>query len=169
MKTSLLSAIATAISLLSVGVMAQSMSSAAAPVDPTAFINQFESTFGKFEGYRRSGAKGICATGEFMGTAAARGLSAASVFSGANVPVVVRFSVGGANPKVADIGVADCQSVHLSLSRCGRYAPFLDRHRTSCSGGCRGCGEYFLQSSRLHNGIRTRRYLDCPNPGCRSG
>ena len=94
MKTSLLSAISAATSLLSMGVMAQSLSSAAAPVDPTAFINQFESTFGKFEGYRRSGAKGICATGEFMGTAAARGLSAASVFSGTNVPVVVHHSGG---------------------------------------------------------------------------
>lgn len=104
MKTALLSAIAAATSLLSMGVMAQAMSGAAAPVDPTAFINQFESTFGKFEGYRRSGAKGICATGEFVGTAAARGLSSASVFSGASVPVVVRFSVGGANPKVADNG-----------------------------------------------------------------
>jgi catalase len=44
-------------------------------VDPNAFLNQFEATFGKFEGYRRSGAKGICATGEFVGTADARGLS----------------------------------------------------------------------------------------------
>jgi catalase len=104
MKTSMLSSIATAASILSMGVMAQSTTNAAAAVDPTAFVNQFESTFGKFEGYRRSGAKGICATGEFVGTAAARGLSTASVFSGASVPVVVRFSVGGANPKVADNG-----------------------------------------------------------------
>jgi hypothetical protein len=41
----------------------------AAPVDPNTFLNQFESTFGKFEGYRRSGAKGLCATGEFVGSA----------------------------------------------------------------------------------------------------
>ncbi len=72
------------------------------PVDPNAFINQFEATFGKFEGYRRSGAKGVCATGEFVGSADARTLSMASVFSGKPVPVVVRFSVGGANPKAPD-------------------------------------------------------------------
>ncbi|MCR5884643.1 catalase family peroxidase [Rhizobacter sp. J219] len=73
-----------------------------APVDPNTFLNQFESTFGKFEGYRRSGAKGICAMGEFVGTAEARALSTASAFSGKAVPVIVRFSVGGANPKAPD-------------------------------------------------------------------
>lgn len=77
---------------------------AAKQVNPVAFVDQFESTFGKYEGYRRSGAKGICATGEFVGTADARNLSTASAFSGKPVPVVVRFSVGGANPKVADNG-----------------------------------------------------------------
>lgn len=81
---------------------AHAQSPAAAPVDPNTFLNQFESTFGKFEGYRRSGAKGICATGEFVGTAEARALSTASVFSGKPVPVVARFSVGGANPKAPD-------------------------------------------------------------------
>lgn len=73
-----------------------------APVDPNAFIDQFEATFGKFEGYRRSGAKGVCAKGEFVGSADGRALSSSSAFSGATVPVTVRFSVGGANPKAAD-------------------------------------------------------------------
>jgi catalase len=75
---------------------------AAAQVDPNQFLNQFESTFGKFEGFRRSGAKGICAVGEFVGSADGRALSVASAFSGQPVPVVVRFSVGGANPKAPD-------------------------------------------------------------------
>ncbi|MES2990869.1 MAG: catalase family peroxidase [Pseudomonadota bacterium] len=93
-------AVSAAAAFLTSSAIAQS--TAAAPVDPSAFVNQFESTFGKFEGYRRSGAKGICATGEFVGSADARGLSSASVFSGKPVPVVVRFSVGGANPKAPD-------------------------------------------------------------------
>lgn len=71
-------------------------------VDPTAMVDAFEATNGKFEGYRRSGAKGICAMGEFTGTAEARALSTASVFSGSAVPVIVRFSVGGANPNAPD-------------------------------------------------------------------
>jgi catalase len=89
---------AAAAAVLASNALAQS----AAPVDPNAFLNQFETTFGKFEGFRRSGAKGICATGEFVGTADARALSTASAFSGRPVPVVVRFSVGGANPKAPD-------------------------------------------------------------------
>ena len=104
MKTLVLSTLTTAISLLTVAVAANAQTSAAttASVDPSAFVDQFEATFGKFEGYRRSGAKGICATGEFVGTKEARDLSTASAFSGKPVPVVVRFSVGGANPKAAD-------------------------------------------------------------------
>ncbi len=104
MKTLILSAVAMATSMLSLSAMAQASAgaSAAAPVDPSAFVNQFEATFGKFEGYRRSGAKGICATGEFVGTSEARALSTATAFNGKPVPVVVRFSVGGANPKAPD-------------------------------------------------------------------
>ena len=101
MKYFLLSAVAFAASTLgTTSAFAQS----AAPVNPVTFVDQFESTFGKFEGYRRSGAKGICATGEFVGSADARALSSTSTFSGQPVPVVARFSVGGANPKVADNG-----------------------------------------------------------------
>ncbi len=95
-----LSALTTVSAMLSLSAAAQSP--AAAPVDPNTFLNQFESTFGKFEGFRRSGAKGICAVGEFVGTAEARALSTASAFSGRPIPVVMRLSVGGANPKAPD-------------------------------------------------------------------
>lgn len=101
MKSLILTAVAVAASTLTLSALAQS---AAAPVDPNVFLNQFEATFGKFEGYRRSGAKGICAIGEFVGSADARALSTSSAFSGKPIPVVMRFSVGGANPKVADNG-----------------------------------------------------------------
>lgn len=76
----------------------------ATPVDPTAMVDQFEATGGKFEGYRRSGAKGICAMGEFVGSADGKAISTASAFSGQKVPVIVRFSVGGGNPKAPDNG-----------------------------------------------------------------
>jgi catalase len=100
MSKLVLSAVATAAATFATSTLAQSPG--AAPEDPNTFLNQFEATFGKFEGYRRSGAKGICATGEFVGTPEARALSTASAFSGKPVPVVVRFSVGGANPKAPD-------------------------------------------------------------------
>ena len=70
--------------------------------DPTKLVDAFEAANGKFDGYRRSGAKGICAMGEFVGSAEGRALSVASAFSGQKIPVIVRFSVGGANPKAAD-------------------------------------------------------------------
>ena len=44
----------------------------------------------------------MCAVGEFVGSADGRALSVASSFSGQPVPVTVRFSVGGANPKAPD-------------------------------------------------------------------
>ena len=73
-----------------------------AQVDPNRFLDTFETTFGKFDGFRRSGAKGVCAMGEFVGNAEARSLSSSSVFNGKPVPVIVRFSVGGANPNAPD-------------------------------------------------------------------
>jgi catalase len=98
MAIPLLSALAFIGTSLSTGALAQSQ----IPVNPVAMVNQFEANNGKFEGYRRSGAKGICATGEFTGSSEGRALSVASVFSGKPIPVVARFSVGGANPKAAD-------------------------------------------------------------------
>lgn len=77
---------------------------AQAQVDPNKFLDAFESTFGKYDGYRRSGAKGVCAMGEFTGSAEARALSASTAFSGKPVPVIVRYSVGGANPNAPDNG-----------------------------------------------------------------
>lgn len=95
-------ALAVSTACLPFGAIAQTTLGSAA--NPVAVINQFEATNGKFEGYRRSGAKGVCAMGEFVGTADARGLSTASVFSGQPIPVIVRFSVGGANPNAPDNG-----------------------------------------------------------------
>ena len=71
-------------------------------VDPNRFVDTFEKTRGKYEGFRRSGAKGVCAMGEVVGSAQGRALSSASAFSGMPVPVVARFSVGGGNPKAPD-------------------------------------------------------------------
>lgn len=67
-------------------------------------VNALEGLFGKQAGFRRAQAKGLCATGYFKGNAVGRSLSSASVFSGERVPVVVRFSVAGGNPKTSDKG-----------------------------------------------------------------
>ena len=52
-----------------------------AQVDPNKMVDAFERAGGKFEGFRRSGAKGVCASGEFVGNAEGRALSTASAFS----------------------------------------------------------------------------------------
>lgn len=69
-----------------------------------AQVNALEGLAGPQPGARRSGAKGICASGHFVGNAVGRSLTTASAFSGAQVPVVARFSVGGGNPKASDKG-----------------------------------------------------------------
>lgn len=69
-----------------------------------AQVNALEGLFGKNATSRRSGAKGVCASGYFVGNDAGRGLSSASVFNGSKVPVVARFSIGGGNPKATDKG-----------------------------------------------------------------
>jgi catalase len=90
------------------GVLAAIASAAAlstpaiAQVDPTKLVDAFERAGGKFEGFRRSGAKGVCAVGEFVGSAEGRALSSASAFNGKPVPAIARFSVGGGNPKAPD-------------------------------------------------------------------
>ena len=71
---------------------------------PEAQVNALEGLFGKNAGARRSGAKGVCASGYFVGNEAGRALSSASVFKGERVPVVARFSIGGGNPKASDKG-----------------------------------------------------------------
>lgn len=90
----LLTALAGALGTLSVPAFGQ--------VDPTKMVDTFERAGGKFEGYRRSAAKGICATGEFVGSEEGRALSVSSTFSGKPVPAIVRFSMGGGNPKAPD-------------------------------------------------------------------
>ncbi len=75
-----------------------------AQADPNRMVDAFEGAFGKHAGARRSGAKGVCAVGEFVGNADGRALSVASAFSGRPVPVVARFSVGGGNPRAPDNG-----------------------------------------------------------------
>ena len=66
-----LRAISVAASALAGATLLQSLP-APAQVDPNRVLDQFEATFGKFEGFRRSGAKGVCAVGEFTGSAEGR-------------------------------------------------------------------------------------------------
>lgn len=65
-------------------------------------VGALEKTFGVTPGERRNHIKGVCATGEFVGTAEAARYSRSLLFSGKAIPVIARFSVAGGNPKVPD-------------------------------------------------------------------
>jgi hypothetical protein len=153
------------------GTAALAQPAPATPLDPNAVIDQFESTFGKFDGYRRSGAKGICAAGEFVGTAEARGLSTSSAFSGRPVPVIVRFSVGGANPKAPDNARSQrnlalqstCPMATGGSSAISRPRSSVPRRLSSSSGAWRRCSPIRRPGCRMRPRSRRSR---TPIPTC---
>ena len=65
-------------------------------------VDQQEDTFGVHPGQRRNHIKGVCAAGEFVGTAEAVRYSKSALFSGKPVPVVARFSIAGGNQNAPD-------------------------------------------------------------------
>ena len=70
---------------------------------PEAIVDAMEKVSGTHAGKRRSGAKGVCAAGEFVSTGAGARLTTASPLQpGARVPVTARFSNGGGNPRAPD-------------------------------------------------------------------
>ena len=92
--------IATAVA--SLGALALPMAAQAQASLAEQQVDALEGLAGKQPTARRSGAKGLCASGYFTGHAEGRALTSASVFSGDKVPVIARFSVGGGNPKGSD-------------------------------------------------------------------
>lgn len=74
--------------------------------DAAKVVDTFEKLGGVHKSMRRNHVKGVCVTGSFVGTAEARTLSSSAWFSGAEVPVVGRFSIAGPNPGVPDAAKA---------------------------------------------------------------
>lgn len=101
MKKLILAATATAIAA-GLGSLLLPLGAQAQVSVPEAQVNALEALAGKQASFRRSQAKGLCASGYFVGNTVGRGLSSAAVFNGDRVPVVARFSVGGTNPKASD-------------------------------------------------------------------
>jgi catalase len=70
---------------------------------PEAIVDAMEKVSGTHAGKRRSGAKGVCAAGEFVSTGGGARLTTAIPFQPGNrAPVVARFSNGGGNPRAPD-------------------------------------------------------------------
>src|SRR6185369_11859065 len=69
---------------------------------PAAFIDTIERVAGSHPGYRRAHARGLGLRGVFRASEAARTLSVAEHFQGADIPCIVRFSNASANPCTPD-------------------------------------------------------------------
>lgn len=76
--------------------------SAADEVTGKQLVDGLEGAFGKHPQLRRAHPKGICVSGDFTPTPAAKSLSKSLLFEGGSVPVVGRFSLAGGDPEVPD-------------------------------------------------------------------
>lgn len=77
---------------------------AAQPVQPNDFIDVFAKLFGEHKGIRKGHAKGFCISGSFKGEPALAQYSDSPLFSGAEYPLLGRFSMAGGNPQAAENG-----------------------------------------------------------------
>ncbi|WP_372452007.1 catalase family peroxidase [Nocardia albiluteola] len=66
------------------------------------FVDRFERVYGRHNGFRRNHAKGVSASGTFVGNGAGTALSTASVFRAGTTPVTARFSLSGGMPLAGD-------------------------------------------------------------------
>src|SRR5690349_3113351 len=71
---------------------------------PDALVSALISVYGPHPGFRKNHAKGTCATGSFVGLPEASSYSRSALFSGATIPAVARFSLGGGDPDAPDAG-----------------------------------------------------------------
>jgi catalase len=73
---------------------------------PGRIVDTFEQVGGRYPGFRRNHAKGVCVAGYFEGSGAAGAYSRAGLFAaGARTPVVGRFALPGTNPYAPDSSV----------------------------------------------------------------
>ncbi len=70
----------------------------------TDFIDVFAKIFGEHKGARKGHAKGFCVAGTFTGDPKRATLSSSALFSGAEYPLVGRFSMAGGNPQAPENG-----------------------------------------------------------------
>jgi len=82
---------------------------------PAQFTDEFERVNGKYSGFRRNHAKGVCVRGYFDSNGQGARLSKALVFQAGRVPVIGRFSIGGGDPHGRD-ALSDVRGLGLQYS-----------------------------------------------------
>ncbi len=81
---------------------------------PTRLVDVMNKIFGVHPGFRAQHAKGVVAEGSFAATPEAAKLSKAAIFSGASIPVTVRFSDNTGLPNVPD-GIGDANPHGIAI------------------------------------------------------
>lgn len=109
-----LALIAGVVGVLSLGFAAAAGWLSPQRLTPARVMTVFYDTSGYHAGFRRNHARGVCATGWFEPSAAARTLSHADVFRLTRTPVVARFSLAGGAPFQPDTP-KDVRSLALRL------------------------------------------------------
>lgn len=90
------------LSLLAVTLPVANAALADDPVRPDQVVGAMEVQTGVTPGHRRNHINGVCVAGSFVGDRAAQKYTRSQVFSGAEIPVVGRFSLAGGSPNVPD-------------------------------------------------------------------
>jgi catalase len=81
---------------------------------PTQLVDVMNKIFGPQAGFRAEHAKGVVAEGRFTATPEAADLSRATLFSGAKIPVTVRFSDNTGLPHIPD-GIGDANPHGIAI------------------------------------------------------
>jgi catalase len=82
---------------------------------PEALVDALNIAGGKAQNVRVAHQKGVCAVGTFAATSDAKAISKAALFSGAEAPALVRFSIAGPNPKISDKAKPAPRGLAISL------------------------------------------------------
>ena len=83
---------------LSMPSIAQANTTPPEKVTAAQLVDIFEELGGKYPGFRKAHAKGVCAIADFTPEQDSKYFGKADLFSQATLPAVVRFSIGSANP-----------------------------------------------------------------------
>ena len=85
-------------------------------VQATDLVDIFEKLGGKHPGYRKAHAKGMCAAGTFVPSTNEH-FKDAALLSNGELPVSMRFSLGGANPN-SDERAPGTRGLGMQILRC---------------------------------------------------
>lgn len=101
--------------VLVLGLAGQAQAAKPESVQAHELVELFEKLSGKHPGVRKAHASGVCATGSFTPNSEAGPFADAPLLSGGELPISVRFSMGGGNPN-ADERAAGTRGMAVQIT-----------------------------------------------------